>query len=45
MVRGFKANTKRYINIFSQIIDKIMPKKNKLINPDDVLIFLFLGNY
>jgi hypothetical protein len=45
MVRGFKTNTKRYVNIFSQVIDKIMPKKNKQINPDDVQNLLYLGNY
>lgn len=41
MVKMFKNNTKRYLSIFNQAIDKVMPKKNKHSNPDDVSILQF----
>jgi len=41
MVQGFKLNTKRYTNIFNETVEKLMPKKNKDPNPDDVTVNLF----
>lgn len=40
MVEGFKRNTARYIELFTQVTDELMPKRQKTINPDDVLPFL-----
>lgn len=38
MLEGFKKNTARYIDLFSQVADELMPKRQKAVNPDDVTI-------
>jgi hypothetical protein len=38
MVYGFRFNTKRYIAIFTELTSKMMPKRSKQSDPDDVLI-------
>jgi len=40
MVEGFKKNTARYIDIFSQVAEELMPKRQKAVNPDDVPIMI-----
>lgn len=41
MVEGLRKNTARYIDLFSQVAEELMPKRQKPINPDDVSIFRF----
>lgn len=36
MVEGFHKNTARYIDLFAQVADEVMPKRQKAVNPDDV---------
>jgi hypothetical protein len=36
-----KSNTKRYVEIFYEIVEKNMPSRNLSINPEDVKLFLF----
>lgn len=38
MVEGLRRNTARYIDLFSQVAEELMPKRQKPINPDDVRI-------
>lgn len=40
MVAGFKQNTKRYVSMFTDIAAELMPKRNKISEPDDVTIDL-----
>ena len=40
MVDNIKRNTQRYITIFEEIIDELMPSRNIPINPEEVLSFL-----
>ena len=41
MVEGFRKNTSRYIDLFAQVADEIMPKRQKPIDPDEVPLTLF----
>ena len=36
MVEGFRKNTSRYIDMFNQVAEEIMPKREKPIDPDEV---------
>ena len=40
MVEGFKKNTARYIDFFSQIAEELIPNRQKLVTPDDVTLLL-----
>jgi hypothetical protein len=35
-----RTNTKRYVEIFNEIVEKNMPIRNEQINPEDVHIFI-----
>lgn len=41
MVEGFKKNTARYIDMFTQVTEELMPKRQKAVNPDDVNTKIF----
>ena len=41
MVQLFKKNTGRYIDMFTQVADELIPKRTKPINVDDVVVALF----
>ena len=41
MVEGFRKNTSRYIDLFSQVAEEIMPKRQKPVDPDEVVLLLF----
>jgi hypothetical protein len=41
MMEGFRKNTARYIDLFSQVADELIPKRQAAINPDDVDLALF----
>jgi hypothetical protein len=38
MVEGFRKNTARYLELFSQVAEEVMPKRYKPIDADDVLL-------
>lgn len=40
MVEGFTRNTSRYLDLFAQVADEVMPKRQKPVDPDEVLSVL-----
>lgn len=40
ILEQIKSNTKRFVDIFYEIVEKNLPDKNQKINPEDVLSFL-----
>ena len=41
MLEGFRQNTSRYLDFFAQVAEEILPKRQKQVDPDEVVFFLF----
>ena len=41
ILEQIKSNTKRFVDIFYEIVEKNLPDKNQKINPEDVLSRLY----
>lgn len=44
MVTGFSNNTKRYVSLFEEVIQEMMPERTIEVEADDVSPWLKLGN-
>ena len=40
LIQQFKVNTSRYNHIFEEITDKLFPKRNTEVNPENVVILI-----